>query len=510
VKYIIKTINISFFALVILLSGCNVADNINKEILNIDDTTSQNSGSSSSSSSINSSNDQNESDAIDVETNVSQGSGGVIGDATSTSGEVESNASNLSNSDQNVTSQQCPTGYHIEDYQCVPDLSNGLDYVEVKEFNLTLPEYGNKKSIDIVMGKNEEKIIKIRSTPKQTDINTKLIANQYTNNSVVSYSLIFGGSPIVNENYDYGFKINSGDITGRDEFQLVLENQNGYTDSVYINVEVVDQIKISGVRKKYTLVTGGDEQNITIRGYNTLGNPLEFEIVNQDVINEEKKLVLIVQGSKIFNENTRNGVDFKFSARGLQDDKREVEIRVKDRSTGTVESIYITIESLKRNTVFYTDLYECNEEYNRNYDVVADLNTPTSPDGVYGPDNAVYLKSTHEMEFDIGNRFSEVMLFYPTMGQQYSYDEYGKEYIRNRDTGKSIATVYYAKHLQGIRYYIKYYNEDKNSIVCEKRNFPYLDTVSGQTIEDLSNQYYVPEIDLESSSGQSNNAPTFF
>lgn len=501
-KYIIKTINISLFSLVILLSGCNVADNINKEILDIEDSDSQTNVNPPDGDNQNPP-DDNDSDPINVDTNLSQGEENVTGDGGT-------DGTNQEPSDNTTDPQQCPTGYHIDGEQCIPDQTGGSEYIDVEEFNLTLPDFNNQKSATIVMGKNEEKSITIRSNPKQTDINTKLSLIQYTNNSVVSSALIFEGAPIVSQNYDYGFKLISSSLTGKDEFQLTLENDNGFTDSVYINVEVVDQIMISGVREKYTLVTDGDEQNITITGYNTLGNPLEFEIVNQAVINEEMKLALIVQGSKIFNTNTASGVDFKFSARGLEDEKREVEIRVKDRSTGTVESIFVTIESVKRNTVFYVDLYECNEEYNKNYDVTSDENTPLSPDGVYSADNAIYLKSTHEMDYDIGNRFSTVMVFHPTTGQQYSYDTYGKEYIRNIDTGKSVATIYYATSLQGVRYYVKYYNEDKNSIVCEKRNFPYLDTVSDETIGSWEEQYSTPEVDLESSSGVDGSIPTIF
>jgi hypothetical protein len=498
-KFLIKIFSLIIFSLAISISGCNVADKINENILDIENDDSTQNGS-------NIDNNKNNDDLNNSkpDNNASTDINTSIGDGINVGGDTNNSDGINVGGDTNLS--QCATGYHIENNQCVQDNPTVID---VDEFNLSFPNYDNAKSINLIMAKNAIKQIVIRSNPKQTDTNTKLVYYQYTNNSVVTPTLAFNGAPIVSENYDYKFTLTSGNLTGKDEFQLTLENENGFTDSVYINVEVVNQIKLAGIRETYTLVTDGEEQNITITAYNTLGNPLEFEIVNQALINEEGNLNLIVIGSKKFATNTASGVDFKFSARGLEDDSRQVQIKVKDTLTGTVESIYITIESVKRNTYFYVDLYECGETLTKSFEVTSDENTPLSPDGVYSADNAIYIKSTHDMAYDIGNKFSTVMIFHPTTGTQYSYDTYGKEYIRNLDTGNKIATIYYATHLQGIRYYIKYYNEDKNSIVCEKRNFGYIDTVDGGAIGTWEEQYSTPELDLDSVSG-TGTIPTIF
>ncbi len=481
-KYLIKTINTSLVLLIILFSGCNVADDINKNILEIEeddeDTSSSTSSKSNSENKVKDESEQNTSSDTTIQitdTNISTGTDSPIEDT---------NDSTSSNNDNNSSSQplSCDIGYHIENDTCVID-------PEISEFNLTILKENRQiklqdeynKSAVIMMGKNENRQITIKSNPKQPG--TKLNLNNLTNNDVVITTLNLNGVAIADKDYNYGLILSSGEKTGKEEFQLTLTNDKGYTDSVYINVEVINQIKLFAPRQKYTLVRGGDFQNITIRAFNLLGNPLQFEIVQQKEINDNKKLLLTIQGSKVFYKNTQTGVDFKFSAKGLDEVKREIEIKVTDTKTNTSDSIFITIESVKRNSVFYVDLYECNEDYTKNYSVTQDANTPTSPDGVYSADNAIYIKSTHEMSYDIGNRFSTVMVFHQVTGNGYSYDRYGREYIRNQTTGENIATLYYADVLQGMRYYIKYFDENKNSIVCEKRNFPYLGAVSQDDIE---------------------------
>jgi len=506
VKLISKILNISFISAFLLLSGCNVADKINENILDIkeeepvvdsvkkeqEDNSSINDGNTTiidgnsckDGTYFDSENSKcvknpicGDGTYLDSETKKCLPIGSSKNCGEGTHFDAQSNSCIL---DTTSGDESCKTNFHFEAGQCVPDKTQDI---LINEFNLTLPDYENRKSINIKIGKNDSKLITIRSNPKQNDITNKLKVFQFTNNSVVNLEPLFGGAPIVNQNYDFSIRVSSQDSAGKDEFQLTLNNSNGFTDSVYINVEVIDQITLSGVRNRiypYTAVTDGVEQNITITAYNLLGNQLEFKIVNKDIINEEGKLLLIINGSSIFNQ-TKDGVNFKFSVRGLEDDKREVEIQVTDKVTGTVESIYITIESVRRNTQFYADLYECGEDYNSNsYEETSDENTDQSTSGVYSADRAIYLKSINNMDYDIGNKFSTVMLFHPTTGDEYSYDTYGKEYLTNVDTGKQIAILYYAKHLQGIQYFIKYYNEDKNSVVCEKRFFGFIDAVNQQ------------------------------
>ena len=354
-----RTIFPSILTMSVIFSGCNVADKINENILNIEENPLDNT--------------QNKSD-----NNLTGNNGTTVVDKNDSTIIDKNNSTIGNNSGTNDTNQttQCQTGYHISGEQCVQDINNSTPVIEVNEFNLTFPEYNNAKSIDIVMAKNSTKNIVIRSNPKQTVTTTKLQYQQYTTNRAVIPTLIFGGAPIVSENFDYRFKIDSNVTIGKDEFRLFLENDKGFTDSVYVNVQVVDQIQLSGVRTNYSLVTGGDEQNITITAYNTLGNPLEFEIIDQSMINDTGKISLVINGSKIFSSNTKNGVNFKFSARGLKEETQYVEIKVKDKTTGTTKSINIYIESIKRNTEFYVDLYECNENLSKVYEVTTDTNTP--------------------------------------------------------------------------------------------------------------------------------------
>ena len=508
-----KKFNFSFLIsifFIILFAGCNVADDINENILDIEDSDDseyfqqygvtekidKNDSKSNEDNipingsetniSVGDSIDANKTDVVNTITNPEMCGAGTHYDA-------EQNKC-LPNIDANGTQVNCDEGFHLDNGQCVSD-----DYTPTvidNEFNLSLPDFDNKKFAKITLGKNDEVIVVIRSTPKQTNLNNKLTFTQLTSNNVVTGELLFAGAPIVADNYDYKFKITSKNIAGKEEFQLTLQNSS-FTDSINLDVEVVDQIALSGIRQKYTVVTNGDPQEIDIEATNVFGNKLQFEIVDMAEINDEGKLLITPKGSTIFPTtsypDTTKGVKFVFNVTGLEDTTQDIEIKVKDLETGTTKSIWITVESARRNTDLYPDLYECKEEYNNKYyEETRDSNTPEDLQGVYSADNAIYLKSTLKMDYDIGNTYSTVMLFHPTNGQQYTYDIYGKEYIKNVETGEDIAIVYYAKHLQGLQYFIKYYDENKNTIVCEKRYFGYIDPINTQPniLEDLN----VPEL----------------
>jgi len=498
-KNLFRFVNILIFSL-FFFSGCNVTDKINEEILDI-----QPNEDNANSSSVNKKSDETNgsknkpSDILEGNTSII--TGGTNCD-TGTHYDTETEKCELDSNSSNINSNMCGIGTHLENSKCVVNsddytntvcqtgftlisgqcVSDNLEVVAIDEFNLSILESKkeDRKSIDITMGKNDKRTITIRSNPKQTDVTNKIEFTQLTNNNVVTPYLFLDGAPRVDKDFDFTFKVTSKELIGKDEFQLTLRNTQGFTDSVFVNVEIVDQISLSGVRKTYTTVTEGEPINIVIKATNIFNNPLKFAIIDKDIIRSEGKLILTQSGLSTFLSNTKDGIEFKFSVKGLKDDKRDIEITVSDTTTGTVKSIYLTIESVRRNTRFYADLYECGEAYNKNYEITNDINTPEDQDGLYSADNTIFLKSLVQMDYDIANKFSKVIVFHPTNGDQYTYGSYGKEYITNLDTGRIIAVVYFAKHLQGLKYYVKYYNEDKNTVVCEKRRFGYIDAITEQ------------------------------
>jgi len=495
-KHFFAFLNILIFSLFIS-TGCNVVDDINENVLDIQPTDETVTAKNNKTPVNNGKTDIDKEKIQDGNTSVSGGEScgtGTHYNATTEICEVDSNNSNGSN--------MCGTGTHLENGQCIANtgdyqntvcqtnyhlvsgqcVSDNTQVIAIEEFNLTILESkkSDRKSINIVMGKNDEQTITIRSNPKQKDISNKMEFFQLSNNNIVTPYLFFDGAPRVDKDYDFTFKVTSKESIGKDEFQLTLRNSQGFTDSVFVNVEIVDQISLSGVRKTYTTVTDGEPIDINIKATNIFNTPLKFEIVDLAIINEERKLIITQNGLSNFVSKTKDGIMFKFSVKGLENDKRDIEVKVSDTATGTVKSIYLTIESVRRNTQFYADLYECGEEYNKNYEITNDVNTPEDQDGSYSADNAIFLKSLVKMDYDIANRFSKVIIFHPTNGDQYSYGSYGKEYLTNLNTGKRIAVLYFAKHLQGLKYFIKYYNEDRNTIVCEKRYFGYIDAITEQ------------------------------
>ena len=495
-KHFFAFLNILTLSL-FLFSGCNVTDKINEEILDIQPTEEIKSSNNDKTPVNNGKTDIDKDKILDGNTSVGGGEScgaGTHYNATTEECELDVNnttSSNMCGQGTHLENGQCiantgdyenttcQTGYHLVSGQCISD---NTQVTPIDEFNLTILEskQSDKKSINITMGKNDEQTITIRSNPKQKDISNKMKFFQLSNNNIVTPYLFFDGAPRVDKDYDFTFKVTSKESVGKDEFQLTLRNSHGFTDSVFVNVEIVDQISLSGVRKTYTTVTDGETIDVNIKATNIFNTPLKFEIVDKDLINEERKLIITPSGLSTFNSNTKDGVEFKFSVKGLEDDKRDIQVKVSDTATGTVKSIYLTIESVRRNTQFYADLYECGEEYNKNYEITNDINTPENQDGAYSADNAIFLKSLVKMDYDIANKFSKVIVFHPTNGDQYNYGVYGKEYLTNLNTGKRVAVLYFAKHLQGLKYFIKYYNEDKNTIVCEKRYFGYLDAINEQ------------------------------
>ncbi len=462
------------------ISACNVADNINENILDIEDNDED---------STNNTNDVNDNTEEPTD---SSGDDIIIGGGDTTTPDTDDDSDTT---DDTTTDDTTTDNTTTDDDTTTDDTEEDND---VKDFTLTFPEYSDKTSIEISMGTNERKQVLIRSTPVQEDeiIEYELISGD----GVVKENLILQGEAIADRNYDYLFTMESNNTLGTDMFELFMTNSKGFSRQVTIQITVEDQLILyPPTRSIYPIVVNGDEQNISIQAKNTLGHELLFSILNLAEINAEKNIRLSVIGGTVFDSGTENGVELILSARGLAVGTADVQIKVLDTETNSAKYMVFSIESVNRNTEFKSDLYECGESSTAGYESTSDANTPTDPDGTYSSDNAIYLRSIYEMNYDTGNTFSKVILFHQTTRQEgVIYPEYGRSYITNIQTGQEIAIVHYAPHLATTSYFIKYYDEDKDSIVCEKRYFPETGTITVNELEASLDSYVNTDVQISS------------
>jgi hypothetical protein len=239
------------------ISACNVADNINENILDIEDNDED---------STNNTNDVNDNTEEPTD---SSGDDIIIGGGDTTTPDTDDDSDTT---DDTTTDDTTTDNTTTDDDTTTDDTEEDND---VKDFTLTFPEYSDKTSIEISMGTNERKQVLIRSTPVQEDeiIEYELISGD----GVVKENLILQGEAIADRNYDYLFTMESNNTLGTDMFELFMTNSKGFSRQVTIQITVEDQLILyPPTRSIYPIVVNGDEQNISIQAKNTLGHELLF------------------------------------------------------------------------------------------------------------------------------------------------------------------------------------------------------------------------------------------
>jgi hypothetical protein len=464
-----RTSVLSAVFIVSIFSGCgDVFDSINENILDIKDKEEEIDSDSSSGGDGNSS--TSSSGGIDVDVNINDqnststtSSGGSSGDSTTSSGgsSGDSTTSSGGSSGDSTTS------------------SGGSDDQNYT-FSLSFPNFENKKAIDLTMGFNDEETIQIAVTPEKPDLNLEM--KEESNGVLKRAEILREGA---SDGNIYSFHIESDTTAGEESFRLQLDS--GYfSDFVDIDVSIIKQIKIDSARSTYSLLVGGDEQEITIEATNLQGNPLEFYIEEFSDVNDRDIMELTYSGQRAFSKNTDEGVKFVFLAKGLIEGTEKITVRVKDTEVGYVDSIPITLQSNRANRQLLQDLYECGSSYSgvnlKEYEVTVDANTPASLTGTASNDKALTLLSTYDLKYDIGNEFSTVMLFHPRQ-ITYTQTAFGKYYIYLQGGQKKhIGTIYYGKSLEDREFFVKYYNENTNGVVCESHRFPPMEVISSELV----------------------------
>jgi len=483
---LLKKISIVFAVLTLLMfSGCgDVFDSINKELLDIDDDETKSSSSSSTTTSSS--------------TSTTGGSSGIdvnIGDGNSSS----SSSSTTTTSSGGNSSSTTSSGSTDSDNSSSGDSSSGSTPNDDSNFtfSLSFPEFENKKAIELDLGFKEKQEIEIIVTPQQPDLILELKDSSGDSGTLKKAELLRDGEPNSDSENNYKFYIESEEKAGRESFRLQLESEY-FSDFVDIDVNVIKQIKVTSARETYDLLIKGDEQNITIEALNLKGHPLEFSIENIDDINDREVVELTYSGQRVFTKDTDNVVQFMFLAKGIQEGVEKITVKVKDREADYSDYIPITLQSNRANKRLFEDLYECGSNYSnvnlKEYEITVDSNTRDSLGGSQSNDKALTLLSSYNLKYDIGNEFSTVMVFHPRQ-ITYTQSDYGKYYIYLKSDNKQIASVYYGSSLEDREFFVKYYDENTNGVVCESHRFPPMQTISNSlVIQETTDKNDMPQM----------------
>jgi len=187
---------------------------------------------------------------------------------------------------------------------------------------------------------------------------------------------------------------------------------------------------------------------------------------------------IMIDGDRLFSNNTddENGITLKLMVDGNQTGEEFLDVNVTDLTLNYTKTHKIIVEVVERSaTNLVEDLYECglNSELN-SYEVTAD-SFDTSGSETEVNDANLKVKSLNEIE----NRVDlSTVVGFTDDGKDTSGSD-GEYYIyTNSQPFKDIGYIKYKESLSNTEFYVKYYDENLNKVICEKHRFPELSGVS--------------------------------
>jgi len=338
---------------------------------------------------------------------------------------------------------------------------NSSNIVDGKDYSFKL--FSNKQELNIMYGETQSVLF---TTSKKFDdfeadvlgvINPQLFQYKIYKLDIGKYQLDITSIP--NSSGEYR--------TGQASLNFMVQNQY-YAQSQEIKITISNPVNIISLKNSYTVVEG-EERNITARFNNIRGDDLKFKLIE----NSSKFDAWRVGDSYFSNGESRNGVNYNFKVKGTLAGEDELILRVTDTSMEPeyIQDFPIKIVVEKRDDeVVNSELakYSCG-------DIQIDKTKYIYIDNAYGdgaiggPDNEVELESLNSI-YPKGNYLSRIVLLYPV---GYGGDENlaGEFYIYNQSNHRYIGIVRYGKKLSKKPFFIKYYDEETNSVKCESHTF---------------------------------------
>ncbi len=266
----------------------------------------------------------------------------------------------------------------------------------------------------------------------------------------------------------YSVKIKANRVMGNGVFTFAVQN-SGHAEAKTVKVSIENPIQVLELKRSYTVVEG-TEANLTMRVANVRGDSLTFEIFDSS-----GNYNAFATSSTVFSTGTADGISFNFRVVGLAEGESNVTIRITDT---TMDPDYwieypVIIKVDKSNEQVLTNKlaqYACGSVQlsSTTYEYTADGWSDSGDNGgVYSSDNQLQIESFNQI---LSANLSRIVVLHPK-GSAYTGTSYSNFYIYNQLTFNNIGTLKYAPTMTGKEFYIKYYDDSTNSVICEKHKF---------------------------------------
>lgn len=272
---------------------------------------------------------------------------------------------------------------------------------------------------------------------------------------------------------NYQFKITPKGVREGDTYFKFFVKNRYRSEYVQFTIESKEITEIIDVKERYQIYKDSNE-TIELKFRNDRGHPLEFNIDGSNMSYSE----IMIDGDRLFSNNTddENGITLKLMVDGNQTGEEFLDVNVTDLTLNYTKTHKIIVEVVERSaTNLVEDLYECglNSELN-SYEVTAD-SFDTSGSETEVNDANLKVKSLNEIENRVD--LSTVVVF--TVDGKDTSGSDGEYYIyTNSQPFKDIGYIKYKESLSNTEFYVKYYDENLNKVICEKHRFPELSGVS--------------------------------
>ena len=295
-------------------------------------------------------------------------------------------------------------------------------------------------------------------------------------------NLIFNSSKIVKIS-DNRFELNitAKNIEGSGSFSFVAQNEF-FSTSSKINIEIKKPINIYNLYNSYTLFTG-QTYDINFNFKTPRGNNLMIDITNssnsnfdiypshlklQNVYDKNHTIKVVGKNkgvSSILMTVTDNTtvptyiVEIPIQINVVESDETEIQQALKDRE----KNIFICRSSLLSKSSFEY----ISDTYDENYVKATGDDSPNRIDPM--PRELISVLSENS-SYPTNPLFSTILVLYPVGIQSDGIlDETFNVY--NHNNNSYIGEVKYSTEARGREFYVKYYDNVTDSVICEKHKF---------------------------------------
>jgi len=368
--------------------------------------------------------------------------------------EQENSTSGNPNSSNSNSSEANTTNSNSNSSDSSADPNSGANY----GFEL----YSDKTQLELLYG--ETSSITFTTSKIFSDFSADILG-------VVNPSLFEYSQPVYLGNGKYQLDITAKNTTGTGSLNFIVQNQY-HSEGEKVDIKISNPIKAIDIKREYTVLEG-EEFNISVRFENPRGDTLRF------VLNENSAILDAWRdGESLFdNGESKTGVTYNFVVKGLNEGEDNITLRVIDTTMDPDFSLDYNIKIIVKvpdETAIQEELakYSCE-------DIQLNSSRYVYVDDAYGgevapsPDNAIELESANSL-YGEGAYLSRVVVLYPSIyssGEGYGGSDYRNFYIYNQNNKKYIGLLKYAPSLGGNEFYVKYYDKNSNSIICEKHKF---------------------------------------